>query len=93
MEIAVLGMGHMGRALAGRLLDGGHQVKVWNRSKGRAGEVVSEGAREAASVPEVRWRRLQNTLGPQVLQGDLLRRYRHCVPDRLPGLPWPFRPG
>ena len=52
MEIAVLGMGRMGRALAGRLLDGGHQVKVWNRSKGRAGEVVSEGAREAQSVEE-----------------------------------------
>jgi len=52
MEIAVLGMGHMGRALAGRLLDGGHQVKVWNRSKGRSGEVVSEGAREAESVAD-----------------------------------------
>ncbi|HUC21272.1 MAG TPA: NAD(P)-dependent oxidoreductase [Streptosporangiaceae bacterium] len=52
MSIAVLGMGLMGSALAGRLLDGGHQVTVWNRSKGKAGEVVSAGAREAASVTD-----------------------------------------
>jgi 3-hydroxyisobutyrate dehydrogenase len=50
MDIAVLGMGRMGRALAGRLLEGGHRVTVWNRSKGKAGEVVSAGAREAESV-------------------------------------------
>jgi len=42
----------MGRALAGRLLEGGHQVTVWNRSKGRAGEVVGAGAREADSVAD-----------------------------------------
>ena len=52
MEIAVLGMGRMGSALAVRLLDGGHQVTVWNRSKGKAGQVVSAGAREAASVTD-----------------------------------------
>ena len=50
MDIAVLGMGRMGRALAVRLLEGGHEVTVWNRSKGRAGEVVSAGAREADTV-------------------------------------------
>jgi 3-hydroxyisobutyrate dehydrogenase-like beta-hydroxyacid dehydrogenase len=52
MDIAVLGMGRMGSALAGRLLDGGHQVTVWNRSKGKAGQVVSAGAQEATSVTE-----------------------------------------
>jgi 3-hydroxyisobutyrate dehydrogenase len=52
MDIAVLGMGRMGRALAGRLLDGGHRVAVWNRSKGKAGDVVSAGAREADSVAD-----------------------------------------
>jgi 3-hydroxyisobutyrate dehydrogenase-like beta-hydroxyacid dehydrogenase len=50
MDVAVLGMGRMGRALAARLLEGGHRVAVWNRSKGKAGEVVSAGAREAQSV-------------------------------------------
>ncbi len=50
MDVAVLGMGRMGRALAGRLLEGGHRVAVWNRSKGKAGEIVSAGATEARSV-------------------------------------------
>src|SRR5258705_13738299 len=52
MDVAVLGMGRMGRALAGRLLDGGHRVTVWNRSPGKAGELVSAGAREAHSVAD-----------------------------------------
>jgi 3-hydroxyisobutyrate dehydrogenase len=52
MDVAVLGMGRMGRALAGRLLEGGHRVTVWNRSTGRAGEVVSAGGREAHSVAD-----------------------------------------
>jgi len=52
MDIAVLGMGRMGSALAVRLLDGGHHVTVWNRSQGKADQVVSAGAREAASVTD-----------------------------------------
>jgi 3-hydroxyisobutyrate dehydrogenase len=52
MDIAVLGMGRMGSAIAMRLLDGGHQVTVWNRSKGRAGEVISAGAREAPGISD-----------------------------------------
>jgi 3-hydroxyisobutyrate dehydrogenase len=50
MDVAVLGMGRMGRALAGRLLEGGHRVAVWNRSKGKAGELVAGGAWEAACI-------------------------------------------
>ncbi|MEV5651179.1 NAD(P)-dependent oxidoreductase [Nocardia sp. NPDC052254] len=52
MHICVLGMGQMGRALAGRLLDGGHRVTVWNRTKGRVGELESAGAVEAATVAD-----------------------------------------
>ncbi|HUB40455.1 MAG TPA: NAD(P)-dependent oxidoreductase [Streptosporangiaceae bacterium] len=52
MDIAVLGMGRMGSALAVRLLDGGHHVTVWNRSQGKGGQAVSAGAREAASVTD-----------------------------------------
>ncbi len=47
MNVAVLGMGRMGRALAGRLLDGGHELVLWNRSAGRAGDLVDRGASEA----------------------------------------------
>jgi 3-hydroxyisobutyrate dehydrogenase-like beta-hydroxyacid dehydrogenase len=52
MDIAVLGMGRMGSALAARLLHGGHRVTVWNRTKGKAGQVVSGGGREARSVAD-----------------------------------------
>lgn len=43
--IAVLGLGAMGRAMAARLLDAGHDLTVWNRTPGRDGELVSAGAR------------------------------------------------
>lgn len=46
MNILVLGMGHMGRALALRLIDTGHQVSVWNRTPGRASDVISRGGHE-----------------------------------------------
>ncbi|MGH9297019.1 MAG: NAD(P)-dependent oxidoreductase [Acidimicrobiales bacterium] len=47
MRIAVLGMGRMGHAVAGRLVDGGHDVTVWNRSPGKADSIVSKGASKA----------------------------------------------
>lgn len=46
MRISVLGMGRMGRALAGRMLYGGHQLVVWNRTPGRAPQLVEKGAQE-----------------------------------------------
>ncbi|MET7402724.1 NAD(P)-dependent oxidoreductase [Dactylosporangium sp. NPDC005572] len=52
MDVAVLGMGRMGRAIAGRLLGGGHRVRVWNRTPGRAGEVLAAGGREALTIAE-----------------------------------------
>jgi 3-hydroxyisobutyrate dehydrogenase len=52
MDVAVLGMGRMGRAIAGRLLEGGHRVTVWNRSPGRAAEIVSAGGREALGLAD-----------------------------------------
>ncbi|MCU1354910.1 MAG: 6-phosphogluconate dehydrogenase binding protein [Acidimicrobiales bacterium] len=52
MDIAVLGMGRMGQAVAHRLLEGGHSVRVWNRTAGRAGPVVGAGATEAGSIAE-----------------------------------------
>lgn len=43
-SVTVLGLGPMGRALAGALLKGGHPTTVWNRSAGRAGELAGQGA-------------------------------------------------
>jgi 3-hydroxyisobutyrate dehydrogenase-like beta-hydroxyacid dehydrogenase len=50
MRVTVLGLGNMGRAFAARALERGHDVTVWNRSAGRAAELVAAGATEAESV-------------------------------------------
>lgn len=52
MQVAVLGLGNMGRSIARRLLDGGHEVRVWNRTAGKAPEVLEAGAVEAESPEE-----------------------------------------
>lgn len=52
MNLAVLGMGRMGQALAGRLLDAGHQLTIWNRNPGKAPWLVQRGAKEARTVKE-----------------------------------------
>ncbi|GAA3668490.1 NAD(P)-binding domain-containing protein [Nonomuraea antimicrobica] len=51
-RITVLGLGAMGRALAGALLAAGHDVTVWNRTPGKADGLVARGARSAPSVAE-----------------------------------------
>lgn len=48
-QIAYLGLGGMGTAMAGRLLEAGYPLTVWNRSPGRADELVAGGARLASS--------------------------------------------
>ena len=41
MRLAVLGMGRMGHALAERLLSGGHEVTVWNRTAHKADDLAT----------------------------------------------------
>lgn len=36
MQLGFIGLGHLGRAIAGRLLDCGHTLTVWNRSAEKA---------------------------------------------------------
>ncbi|GGZ15677.1 NAD(P)-dependent oxidoreductase [Streptomyces poonensis] len=50
--VTVVGLGSMGSALAAALLDRGHPVTVWNRSAGKAGPLVDQGARPAATPRE-----------------------------------------
>src|SRR5688572_14953697 len=52
MRVAFLGLGRMGVLMARHVLDAGHELVVWNRSPGRAGDLVAAGAREAASPDE-----------------------------------------
>ncbi|WP_433475744.1 NAD(P)-dependent oxidoreductase [Spirillospora sp. CA-142024] len=50
--VTVLGLGPMGRALAGAFLDAGVRTTVWNRTPGRGGDLVARGAAEARSPEE-----------------------------------------
>src|ERR1700712_3640752 len=52
MRIAFLGLGRMGSAMAHHLLDAGHELTVWNRTSGKAGDLVEAGATEASTVGE-----------------------------------------
>ena len=48
-RVGFAGMGTMGAAMAANLARAGAQLIVWNRTPGRAGDVVALGATEAAS--------------------------------------------
>lgn len=52
MRVAFLGLGRMGRAMAAHVLAADHELTVWNRSPGKADELVGAGATEAASVAD-----------------------------------------
>ncbi len=52
MKIAVLGLGRMGAAIARRVADAGHELLVWNRSEGPAGEFAERGAHVLAAPGE-----------------------------------------
>src|SRR6202011_804995 len=47
--VAFIGLGRMGHGMAGRYLDSGFAVAVWNRSKSKAEDLIARGARWAAS--------------------------------------------
>ena len=51
-SVTVIGLGPMGRAMAGAYLDAGYDVTVWNRTATRADELVARGAVRAATVEE-----------------------------------------
>lgn len=51
-SVTVLGLGEMGSALAGALIDGGHPTTVWNRTSARAQSLAARGAHVAPSAPE-----------------------------------------
>lgn len=50
--VTVIGLGPMGRALAGAFLDAGVRTTVWNRTPGRDRELVDRGAVSASSAEE-----------------------------------------
>lgn len=52
MRIGFIGLGQMGRAMAQRLLDTGHEVIAWNRSPGPTQALAEHGAAIAARIDQ-----------------------------------------
>ncbi|MFE3247361.1 NAD(P)-dependent oxidoreductase [Streptomyces sp. NPDC059209] len=50
VRVSVLGLGAMGGALAGALVGSGYATTVWNRSPGKADDLVARGAEAAATA-------------------------------------------
>ncbi|MEU0493912.1 NAD(P)-dependent oxidoreductase [Mycobacterium sp. NPDC006124] len=65
-SLGFIGLGTMGAGMARRLLDAGHDVVVWNRSKAAAEPLAAAGAHVAASVDEA----LQSDLSFSMLAND-----------------------
>jgi 3-hydroxyisobutyrate dehydrogenase-like beta-hydroxyacid dehydrogenase len=52
MKVGFIGLGRMGQAMAGRLVDGGHTLTVYNRSREKCAELEKKGAKVASSIAE-----------------------------------------
>jgi 3-hydroxyisobutyrate dehydrogenase-like beta-hydroxyacid dehydrogenase len=50
MRIGLVGLGRMGQGMAARLLSGGHELLVYNRTAGKAAELEKAGATVAPTV-------------------------------------------
>ena len=53
MKIAMIGLGRMGMNMARRLLNGGHEVVVYNRSPEKTDQLVAQGAIGAYTLSEI----------------------------------------
>jgi len=76
-ELGYIGLGVMGTAIVRRLLDAGHTVHVWNRTRQKAEPLLEAGAvwvdspREAAEQSEIVFTMVTNTAAVQaVTDGD-----------------------
>jgi 3-hydroxyisobutyrate dehydrogenase-like beta-hydroxyacid dehydrogenase len=52
MRVAFVGIGRMGSAIASRILGGGHELTVWNRTREKTADLAGRGARVAESVAD-----------------------------------------
>lgn len=52
MKVAFCGLGNMGKPMAGRLIEAGHDLTVWDRTAERAGELGARGATIAPTPAE-----------------------------------------
>ena len=52
MQVAFLGLGRMGSRMAAHVPAAGHDLTVWNRTPGKAGDLLAAGAREERAVAD-----------------------------------------
>jgi 3-hydroxyisobutyrate dehydrogenase-like beta-hydroxyacid dehydrogenase len=52
MKVGFIGLGRMGQAMAGRLIDAGHELVLYNRTRAKGEELEKRGAKLAGSVEE-----------------------------------------
>jgi 3-hydroxyisobutyrate dehydrogenase-like beta-hydroxyacid dehydrogenase len=52
MKVGFIGLGRMGQAMAGRLVEGGHDLVLYNRSRDKCAELEKKGAKVANSIAE-----------------------------------------
>ena len=92
--LAFIGLGQMGLPMAGRLLDAGHDLVVWNRTPDKADPLVARGAKlvdtpaEAARQAEAVFTMLSApealeavVFGPGGLVEGIARRRAHADRD------------
>ena len=53
MKIGFIGLGRMGQGMAARVLGGGHDLLVYNRSAGKSSDLAKAGAKVAANIADV----------------------------------------
>jgi 3-hydroxyisobutyrate dehydrogenase len=84
--VAFLGLGRMGVLMAAHVLAAGHDLVVWNRTPGRAGDLVAAGAREAADVADAvaaADRVVLMLFGPDSVREVLAEVVQHARPGTL----------
>src|SRR5688572_1267040 len=50
MKVGFIGLGRMGQAMAGRVLGGGHELTVYNRTRSKCADLEKAGAKVADSM-------------------------------------------
>lgn len=92
--VTVIGLGPMGRALAGAFLRAGHTTTVWNRTATRADALIADGAAGAATAADAVAASplvvvclrddaaVQETLDPEALRGRTLVNLTSTAPEQ-----------
>ena len=52
MKVGFIGLGHMGSGMAGRLLEAGHDLTVYNRTLSKAEDLIDHGAHSVSRVSD-----------------------------------------